>query len=543
MKHRSLRSSVVVLLLLVVGSVSAVLIFRSSNSVEKSEEFPSLINATIEILTEGLACKKFTSVDLVKAYLSRIAEVNETVHAVTEINPDALTIAAKLDLERSAGTIRGPLHGIPILIKNNIATKDKMNNTAGSWALLGATVPRDATVAKKLRAAGAILLGKANLSQWANFRSLDSSNGWSSLGGQVYGPYYPNQDPQGSSSGSAVASAMLGNRDRRFDHISFPAQQPSWHQTKHLVIPISEHEDTVGPLTRTVKDAAYILQAIAGVDTRDNYTSAIPDGTIPNYIAACKLSGLSGLRLGIPRNVIALRTSNTSAPMIEAFEQALDVLEAAGAIIVEDTNFTAAAEYRNSSLPLAVAGADFVVNLQTYLKSLTYNPKNITSLAVLRDFTQSFPLEDYPARDTGLWDQSLQSWNNTDPRFWAAYQQVLYYGGEGGLLGALDRNNLDAVILPARWAPDWASPVGTPIITVPLGSYPSDTPVVKDSWGLVQYAPNIPFGISFLGARFSEEKLIGMAYAFEQRTMVRDKVQPYILPTTELADVVIKKHI
>jgi len=269
--------------------------------------------------------------------------------------------------------------------------------------------------------------------------------------------------------------------------------------SRHLVIPVSEHQDTVGPLARTVKDAAYILQAIAGIDPRDNYTSNIPGGTIPDYIAACNLSALSGSRLGIPLNVMHLfsESSNTTEPIIEAFEQAVTVLRAAGAIIIRHTNFTAAAEFLNSKLPNVILNADFVINLQDYLGSLTHNPRNITSLSDLREFTQSFPLEGYPTRDTGLWDQALQNWNNTDPRFWPAYQQNLYYGGDGGLLGAIERDDLDAVILPANYAPYWASTVGSPIVTVPLGSYPAGVPVVKNSWGLVESAPNIPYVSTF----------------------------------------------
>jgi len=250
-------------------------------------------------------------------------------------------------------------------------------------------------------------------------------------------------------------------------------------------------------MARTVKDAAHILQAIAGVDSRDNYTFAIPDGIIPDYIAACNLSALSGTRLGIPRELISLNSDNTTGPMVEVFGQALEVLTAAGATIV-NTNFTAAVEYQNSKLPAVILNADFVVNLHSYLQALTYNPNNITSLAKLRDFTQSFPLEDYPTRDTGVWDQALQNWNNTDPRFWPAYQQNFYYGSDGGLLGALKRDSLDAVILPANFASDAAATVGAPIVTVPLGSYPAGVPVVKNSWGLVESAPNIPYVVCHL---------------------------------------------
>ncbi len=174
----------------------------------KGKPFPDLIDVTIDDLASGLSSGLFTSVDLVNAYLARIAEVNPILHAVNEVNPDALAIAADLDAKRAAGTTLGLLHGIPILLKDNIATADKMNNTAGSFSLLGAKVPRDSTLVAKLRKAGAIILGKTNLSQWANYRSSNSSNGWTAIGGQTYGAYYPNMDPSGSSSGSGVSSSI-----------------------------------------------------------------------------------------------------------------------------------------------------------------------------------------------------------------------------------------------------------------------------------------------------------------------------------------------
>jgi amidase len=264
--------------------------------------------------------------------------------------------------------------------------------------------------------------------------------------------------------------------------------------SRHMVIPFSEHEDTVGPLARTVKDAAYILQAIAGVDPLDNYTSAIPGGVIPDYIFPCKLSGLSGTRLGIPRNVISMLSDNSSKPMLEAFERSLDILRSAGATIVEDTNFTAAAEYMNSTAASTVVFADWKTNLPNYLESLVSNPHNINTFEDVRDFTTTSPLEDFPERDVGLFDLALQSApaDNISPLFWAAYQQALYFGNKGGLVGAIERHHLDAVILPANFAPHWAAPIGAPIVTVPMGAYPAGIPVMKDSWGLVEVAPNIP---------------------------------------------------
>ncbi|WQF90110.1 Putative amidase signature domain-containing protein [Colletotrichum destructivum] len=518
----------------------------------KSVPFPSLIDVTIDELAEGLENGLFTSVDLVNAYLGRIAQVNSTLNVVTEVNPDALSIAADLDASRANGTIKGPLHGIPILIKNNIATADRMNNTAGSWALVGAKVPRDSFMAMKLREAGAVILGKTNLSQWANFRSNNTSNGWSAYGGQVYAAYYPQQDPSGSSSGSGVASdlglalAALGTETD--GSILSPSQRnnlvgikPTVGLTsRHLVIPISEHQDTIGPMARTVKDAAYILHAIAGADPSDNYTSAIPNnGEIPDYPAACDMYALRGARIGIPRNAIELFSDNTTGTETEAFEKALDVFRAAGAVIVDNANFTAAEQLVTSNSETVVLNADFISNLASYLAELSFNPNNLTSLADVRRFTQSFKLEDYPDRNTGVWDDALdeQGFNNTDPRFWAAWQESAYLGGEGGLLGTLERHHLDAVILPTSFSSPWAAIIGAPVVTVPLGFYPANATVIKNRRGnLVDTGPHVPFGISFLGAKFQEARLIGLAYAYEQRTLTRSKVQPYIVPSIEIGD-------
>ncbi|KAF2791439.1 amidase signature enzyme [Melanomma pulvis-pyrius CBS 109.77] len=512
---------------------------------------PFLMEATTEGLAAGLAAKLFTSVDLVNVYVARILEVNSTLHMVTEINPDAWKIAKELDEERACGKLRGPLHGLPILIKNNIATFDQMNNTAGSYALLGAKVPRDATVAAKLRKSGAIILGKSNLSQWANFRSSNSSNGWSAYGGQTYGAYYPGQDPSGSSSGSGVSSSLglaLAALGTETDgSILSPSEKnnivgikPTVGLTSRaLVIPISEHQDTVGPMARTVKDAAYLLQAIAGPDPYDNYTSAIPfNGTLPDYVGACKLDSLVGKRIGIPRNAIGSRTA-TSAPIFDAFEAAISILEEAGATIVDNTNYTAWDAYQNSPAESFVLDADFVANLASYLAQLTYNPTGVTSLADVRNFTQSFLPEDYPDRDTAVWDQSLGlNFSNTSPEFWAYYQEDLYLGGAGGLLGALDTYNLDAVVLPTRSASGISAIIGGPVVTVPLGAYPANTTVRANSRGdLNATAPGIPFGLAFAGKLWSEESLIGFAYAYEQRSGVRGKVKPYLMPSAELKDV------
>ena len=382
-----------------------------------------------------------------------------------------------------------------------------MNNTAGSFALYGAKVPTDSTLASKLRAAGVIILGKANLSQWANFRSFNSTNGWSAYGGQCYGVYYPGQDPSGSSSGSGVSSAIglafaaLGSETD--GSILSPSEvsnlvgiKPTVGLTsRYLVIPISQRQDTVGPMARTVKDAAYVLSAIAGKDPHDNYTLAQPWDTPPDYVAACNFSSLRGKRIGIPRNVID-STEEPDNTVIAAFNAAAETIKKAGATIVDNINITpyALAEYTNGSSETTVLDADFVADLAEYLALLTYNPQNVHSLADVENFTHSFPAEDYPDRDTAVWDQSLAlGFNNTSPEFWAAYQTDVEIAGRQGILGLLANYSLDALILPTNFAPGLPAKIGTPVVTVPLGFYPANETVVRNMRGtLVETGPNIP---------------------------------------------------
>ena len=297
-----------------------------------------------------------------------------------------------------------------------------------------------------------------------------------------------------------------------------------------MVIPLSERQDTIGPLARTVKDAAILLQAISGPDDKGNYTSASPFAAkLPDYLAACKPSGLQGKRIGIPRNVIEY-LGPAGAPIVAAFEKAVTVISAAGATVVDNANFTAYSDFYGSLKPAMVVAADFSTNIKDYLGELERNPNNIHSLEDIRKFTQHNALEGYPSRDTEVWDQTIAlGIDNTSPGFWSLYQETLYFGGEGGLLGALSRDNLDAVILPTLVGFDIPAVVGTPGIIVPLGAYPDGTPVEYNTRGdLIQRAPGVPFGISFLGQKWSEEKLIGMAYAFEQQTLVRNKLKRHL---------------
>ncbi|KAM0308016.1 hypothetical protein ACHAO8_010411 [Botrytis cinerea] len=437
--------------------------------------FPSLNQANTEDLAEGLKYIEFTSVDFINArYLStpRIIDVDDVLNAVVEINPDATLIASMLDDERSVGMIR--------------------------------------------------------------------CNGWPARGGQIYGPYFSRQDPSGSSSGSAVAAILglatvclgaetSGSTIAPAHYNKIVAMKPTVGLTsRHLVVPASEHMDTIGPMKKSVKDAAYVLQSIVDVDPFDNYTFGIPYGAGLDFVSACDFSALKGARLGIPRNVISSMSNNSTGSMLEAFNKSLAILRSAGAIIIENTDFPSAQESRNNGLlTVQVVAADSVVALKKYLSLLAYNSHNITDLEGLRAWTQSSSLEDCPNKPTDIWDVVLENRNNTDYKFWRAYQRALYRGKEGGLLGLIKRYKLDDVILPSLFSSNWAAVVDAPITSVPMGAIPSDQPIVSAG-------PNIPF----LGARFTDAKLIGLAYAFEQRTIKKKTVHPYIKPRTDLRDAV-----
>lgn len=288
-------------------------------------------------------------------------------------------------------------------------------------------------------------------------------------------------------------------------------------------------------------DAAKLLQVIVGVDPNDAYTAASPfKDSPPDYLSACQPSSFQGKRIGIPRNVIHESIHDVSHT-IGAYEHAISLMANAGATIVENTDYTGIDRVKNREYN-PVTRADFVSNLRQYLSKLEKNPNNIHSVHDLRDFTWNHPKEDYPRRNTRNWDTAIeQNMSNTSPLFEPLYQENLYIGGEGGIKGALKRHNLDAIALPSEVAYQVPALVGTPIVTVPLGAATDDAPVEKEKYfDIVEKGPGIPFGISFLGAEWSEEKLIGMAYALEQRTLVRKTLRRHIMPSIDLADVLFK---
>ncbi|PHH60140.1 hypothetical protein CDD81_2098 [Ophiocordyceps australis] len=517
---------------------------------------PLLLDASLEDLRSGLDQGVFTSVDLVQTYIARIKETHHALRAVVEINPDALAIAAQLDRQRAEARPDspplGPLHGIPVLVKDNMATADGMNTTAGSFALVGARPANDSTVVSKLRKAGAIILGKTNMSQWASSRSGSIPEGWSAVGGQTFGAYFPGQNPSGSSSGSAVGTsiglawAALGSETTT--SIIQPAHinncvgiKPTLGLTsRHLVVPFSTHQDSVGPIARTVKDAAHLLAAIAGPDVNDNYTTAIPFHEIPDYVAACKPDALRGKRIGVVRNAHELFYDEATETSLEAFNNSLNVLRDAGAQVIDNIMLQGIQPLIFGNYQFNILAADLYSNLpEQYVRHLQENPQNITSLQDLVNFTKTSPKENYPTYDTQFWDIALNMAIDVDSsEFWSQYSAAIKYSGPLGITGALQQYSLDALVMPSLYASLTASIIGTPVISVPLGKSPNNSPVIPfpDQTSNIT-APNQPFGIGFAGLAFSEESLIGLAYAFEQKTQIRTKVKPIIRPTTELADI------
>ncbi|EJU00898.1 amidase signature enzyme [Dacryopinax primogenitus] len=425
-------------------------------------------------LQNGLDYDDFTSVDLVNAYFARIEEVNLqglALRAVIETNPAALAQAAELDWEPQVYGKRGPLHGIPIIIKDNIATtaEEGMNTTAGSYALLGSIVPGDSTVAEKLRRAGAIILGKANLvnhclrlqSEWAHFRG-NLASGWSGRGGQCTNPYYPNADPCGSSSGSGVSSAIglaAGALGSETDgSIVCPSNQNNLVGIKPSVglvsrsgvIPISEHQDTVGPMCRWVTNSAALLTAIAKRDVRDNYTLAAP-ALVPDYTTALNANALQGARIGVPRIVFDQDNYTGNDPYVNVvFNQAIETLKSLGATIVDPADLPDAIEITQSNNETVVLNTDFKIDLNRYLANLVEVPTGVRTLADVIAYNLANLELELP---TNYSDQSEFIAAEATTGFNSSYYTALYddyaLGRTNGIDAALQMYKLDALIMPS----------------------------------------------------------------------------------------------
>src|SRR5687767_9825664 len=346
-------------------------------SLEPKPEAFELDEVTIAELQERMRSGKLTARSIIRKYLERIEEIDKggpAINSVIEINPDAIAIAENLDRERRENRLRGPLHGIPILIKDNIDTADKMMTTAGSLALVGSPASQDAFIVRRLRESGAVILGKTNLSEWANFRSNHSSSGWSGRGGQTQNPYVLDRNPCGSSSGSGAAAAAnlcVATIGTETDgSIVCPSSTNSLVGIKPTlglvsrsgIIPIAHSQDTAGPMTRTVADAAVLLGVLAAADPRDPATQT-PDRQTADYTAFLDDSGLRGARIGVARSFFTYH-----GPVEGVFETALDVMRKQGAILVDPVDFALPPVV--DALELSVLLSELKAGLNTYLSAL-----------------------------------------------------------------------------------------------------------------------------------------------------------------------------
>jgi amidase len=505
-----------------------------------SDAAVTLEEATIAELQEAMTRGGLTSLALVNMYLERIASLDENgpaLNSVLEVNPEARRLARQLDRERRDGHVRGPLHGIPLLLKGNIDTADRMTTTAGSLALLGDPPNQDATVAARLRAAGAVILGKTNLSEWANFRGFNSSSGWSGQGGQSRNPYVLDRNPCGSSSGSAssvaanLCAAGLGTETD--GSIVCPATingvvgiKPTVGLTSRAgVIPISHTQDTVGPHARTVADAAAVLSALVGVDPRDPATAASAGHFSTDYTQFLDPDGLRGARIGVARNG---GFTGYSAETDAVFEQALEAMEDAGAVLVDPANIPTIDELNADPAEIIVLIWEFKRDLNAYLATRTGVP--VQTLADVIAFNN-----DHAAQELQFFGQELFELAQNDAFSEQDYNEAVVRGprlaGPDGVDAILAAQNLDALVAPTG-SPSWpidlvngdhflgassgpCAVAGYPIINVPAGF----------SFGL-------PVGISFMGTAFSEPTLIKLASGFEAVTRARRP--PTFIPTQPL---------
>ncbi len=489
---------------------------------------------------------ELTALELTRTYIARIQAIDMAgprLRSVIELNPEAEAIAQALDEERREKGPRGLLHGIPILIKDNIDTADKMLTTAGSLALVGTRPIQDAFMAQKLREAGAIILGKTNMSEWANFRSTRSTSGWSGRGGQCRNPYIITHNPCGSSSGSGVAvsanlcaAALATETD---GSIVCPATfngvvgiKPTVGLTSRAgVIPISHTQDTIGPHARTVRDAAIVLGALTGIDARDEATTASKGKTFSDYTQFLDADGLRGARIGVIRKVHSGYNPSTD----KMYEQAIQTLREAGAEIIDPADIPTAEEIRNSKDELTVLLYEFKAGLNAYLTTREPDPNHpggeiIRTLEEAISFNNRHTDKEMPYFGQELFEMAQACGPLTDPDYLGALQNDKQRGGKDGIDAVMAEYKLDALIAPTG-QPAYpidllngnhfnggsstpAAIVGYPIITVPAG-----------------YAYGLPMGLSFIGGAFSEPTLIKLAYAFEQITKVRQA--PKFLPMFE----------
>jgi amidase len=471
-----------------------------------------LLEATIADLQEAMSAGQLTSRELILYYLQRIAAYDKAgphINSVLEINPDAVQIAEALDLERAQKGPRSPLHGIPVLVKDNIDTADKMHTSAGSRALANSYAAKDSFVAAQLRKAGAIIFGKANMTEWANFMTVGMKNGYSSRGGQVLNPYGPGSfDVGGSSSGSGASVACnftaVAIGTETSGSILSPASSNSLVGIKPTVglisrtgiIPISHSQDTAGPIARTVADAATLLEAIVGVDESDPATLGSLGRNCVEYREYLDKNGLQGARIGIPRAYYARLDEGRLAVM----ERAIDDLRAAGSTILDPIEIPSAQEKWLST----VLVHEFKPNLNAYLGRLAPHVP-VHSLRELISFNQENAEIMLKYGQTLLIQSEATSGSLANSEYVTARIKDLENSIDHGIDYVLHEYQLDALLFPANWGAGIAARAGYPSITVP-GGYTTD---------------GIPVGITFCARAYEEPKLIKFGYAFEQATHYR----------------------
>ena len=493
---------------------------------------------TVAQLQDGMRSGRFTARALAEAYLARIAALDRagpTLRQVLETNPDALSIADALDAERKAGRVRGPLHGIPVLLKDNIDTGDRMMTTAGSLALAGAPAPRDAFIAARLRDAGAVILGKTNLSEWANFRSTHSSSGWSGRGGQGRNPYVLDRSTSGSSSGSAAAVAAnlaaiaVGTEtDGSIVSPSAACSVVGIKPTLGLVsrtgiVPISHSQDTAGPIARTVADAAALLGVLAGPDPRDRATSGAA-GRPTDYTRFLDPNGLRGARIGVARK----RFFGYDARTDRVAEDAIRAMRDAGATIVDPADIPHAGEYDEGEFEVLLY--EFKADLNEYLASRGATAR-VHSLADVMAFNERERDREMPYFGQEIMEMAQKKGPLTDAAYRTALARNRRLAGPEGIDAVMKQHRLDALVAPTG-NPAW--PIDLALGDHFLGA--SSTPAAVAGYPSIAvpagYVFGLPVGISFIGGAWSEPTLIRLAFAFEQAT--RHRKPPRFLPTMEM---------
>jgi len=489
-----------------------------------------LEETTVAALQEGMKSGKYTARSITELYLQRIVAIDKqgpALHSIIELNPDLLQIGDVLDAERKSKGPRGPLHGIPVLLKDNLDTADRMTTTAGSLALEGSIPPQDSTVAKRLRESGAIILGKANLSEWANIRSLRSSSGWSARGGQCRNPYVLDRNPCGSSSGSAAATTAnltaLSIGTETDGSIVCPSGTCGIVGIKPTVglisragiIPISHNQDTAGPMCRTVTDAAILLGALAGVDARDNATNRAEGKARTDYTSFLDPNGLKGMRIGVSRFHFGFHPS-----VDRLMESAIDVLKRGGADVIDPANCDSMKD--TDELGITVLLYDLKTDLNAYLASLGAKAP-VKTLKNIIEFNEKHADKELQYFGQERFLEAEKKGPLTDAEYFEALKKIQQLAREQGIDTVMTKNRLDAVIAPTNgpaWVTDHlngdhflsgagdsstpAAVAGYPNITVPCG-----------------YVGGLPVGISFFGRAWSEPTLIKIAFAYEQATHYR----------------------